>query len=361
MVKILYLMGGEAEEGVRMQRPVMNPDFAPDPVAPAPRQRWGPVARRLVRRSMALLLMDVIPRRNKHLRIEEGTLSNRIFRAVLYRLALAQFFIGLLVGLSVAITTHPPHVKAGLTPQDLGIYYEPVTMLSEDQTRLEGILVPALDARRVLEEKDKILRKRSPAVVLVHDLGGSSEQMLPLVKPLHDAGMVVLALDLRGCGNSAAGGQTFGLNESKDVLAAVQMLRRRSYIDPNRIAIFGSGTGANAALLAAQNDPRIAALILDRPMCDPQLVMDQFIPRSPALKLMQPLYRWAFEFTYGVNVDDLRLERFSGVLKQGKSLTIAGFGAYNVLSRNLAIEQISLFLQRHLDDNFHPSVASNTL
>lgn len=344
-----------------MQRPVMNPDFAPDPIAPAPRRRWGLMLRRLARRTMALLLMDVIPRRHKHLRADDGTLASRIFRAVLYRLAFVQLLIGLLIGLSVAITTHPPHVQSGLTPQDLGIYYEPVSMLSEDQTRLEGILVPALDARRVLEEKDKILRKRFPAVVLVHDQGNSGEQMLPLVRPLHEAGLVVLVLDLRGCGNSQAKGQTFGLNESKDVLAAVQMLRRRSYVDPRRIAIIGTGTGATAALLAAEEDPEIAALVLDRPMCDPQQVMDHFVPRSKALKFMQPLYRWAFEFTYGVNMDDLRWEKFSDLLEQGKSLTFAGSSTYSYLSNDLAIGQISLFLQRHLDGNFHPSVGSNTL
>ncbi|MCC7349258.1 MAG: alpha/beta fold hydrolase [Phycisphaerales bacterium] len=344
-----------------MQRPVMNPDFAPDPIAPAPRRRWGLVARRLFRRTTSLLLMDVIPRRHKHLRIEEGTLPTRIFRGVLYRLAFWQLCIGLLVGLSVAITTHPQQVKAGLTPQDLGIYYEPVTMLSEDQTRLEGVLIPALDARRVLEEKDKILRKRFPAVVLVHDLGGSSEQMLPLVKPLHNAGLVVLVLDLRGCGNSAPGGQTFGLNESKDVQAAVQMLRRRSYIDPDRIAIIGSGTGANAALLASLNDPAIAALVLERPACDPQQLMDRFILRTPALKFMQPLYRWAFEVAYGVNMDDLRPDRFSEIFSTGKVLTLDKPGIYNALSRDLTVEQISLFLHRHLNGNFHPSVVSNTL
>jgi alpha-beta hydrolase superfamily lysophospholipase len=248
-----------------------------------------------------------------------------------------------------------------LTPQDLGIYYEPVTMLSEDQTRIEGVLVPALDARKVLEQKDKILRKRFPAVVLAHDLGGSSEQMLPLVKPLHDAGMVVLVLDLRGCGNSAAGGQTFGLNESKDVLAGVQMLRRRSYIDPDRIAIIGTGTGANAALLAAQQDPAIAALVLDRPICDPKKVMDRFIPRSAALKFLQPLYQWAFEVAYGVNLEDLRADSFSDVYNKGKSLTFVNSETYSIFSRDLTIEQVCLFLQRHLDDNFHPSIGSNTL
>jgi acetyl esterase/lipase len=166
---------------------------------------------------------------------------------------------------------------------------------------------------------------------------------------------------LRGCGNSAPGGQTFGLNESKDVQAAVQMLRRRSYIDPDRIAIIGSGTGANAALLASLNDPAIAALVLERPACDPQQLMDRFILHTPALKFMQPLYRWAFEVAYGVNMDDLRPDRFSEIFSTGKVLTLDKPGIYNALSRDLTVEQISLFLHRHLNGNFHPSVVSNTL
>ena len=45
--------------------------------------------------------------------------------------------------------------------------------------------------------------------------------MLPLFKPLHQHGFVVLAVAMRGAGDNAAG-QTLGLNEALDVKAAVE-------------------------------------------------------------------------------------------------------------------------------------------
>jgi dienelactone hydrolase len=89
--------------------------------------------------------------------------------------------------------------------------------------------------------------------------------MLPLVRPLHDAGFVVMVVALRGCGASAPAGETFGLLESNDVKAAVAVLRKRPFVDPNRIAIVGVGAGANACVLAASEDAGIKALVLDHP------------------------------------------------------------------------------------------------
>ena len=58
------------------------------------------------------------------------------------------------------------------------------------------------------------------------------EQLLPLVRPLHEAGFVILMLNVRGVGTATAAAQTFGLKESRDVLAAVEMLRRRPFVNP---------------------------------------------------------------------------------------------------------------------------------
>src|SRR5262249_29813903 len=143
-----------------------------------------------------------------------------------------------------------------------GVYYDPVNFLSDDGARLEGWLVPVVDAKKVLEEKDQIIGKRYPAVVLVHDFAGSRQQLLPMVQPLHNAGFVVLAMNLRGTTQSAREAQTFGIKEAMDVKAAVDMLRRRLFVDPAKIAVVGIGTGANAAMIAGRNDPSIAALVL---------------------------------------------------------------------------------------------------
>ena len=44
------------------------------------------------------------------------------------------------------------------------------------------------------------------------------------------------------------------------------MLRRRAYVDPAKIAVVGVGTGANAALIMARNDPALAALVAAGPV-----------------------------------------------------------------------------------------------
>ena len=90
--------------------------------------------------------------------------------------------------------------------------------------------------------------------------------MLPLMRPLHNAGFVVLAVSLRGCGESGPAAVTFGLNEAQDVQAAVEMLRRRPFVDGNHIGLIGIGTGATACLLAADRDASLHALVLDHPL-----------------------------------------------------------------------------------------------
>src|SRR5258705_296311 len=71
--------------------------------------------------------------------------------------------------------------------------------------------------------------------------------------------------------------QTFGLDEAMDVNAAVEYLRHRPFVDPNRIGVLGVGTGANAAMIAANRDPRIAALCLSDPLASPSDAIIRYI------------------------------------------------------------------------------------
>ena len=83
--------------------------------------------------------------------------------------------------------------------------------------RLEGWLIPVIDAKRVIAEGEAALNKRSPAVVLVHDFAASRDQLLHLAEPLHMAGFVVLAMNLRGGSPMSTDAQTFGIREATDV------------------------------------------------------------------------------------------------------------------------------------------------
>jgi pimeloyl-ACP methyl ester carboxylesterase len=331
-----------------MQRPVMNPAFFEESTAPKRRRRplraIGAALLKVLRKVLRLLTFDPL-HRIKGFRAEEGTATSRFVRALMYRLAFVPVLIAAVSCAIVWVGTHPRSVVSEIDPAAQGIYYDPVTFVGADQTGIDGWLVPVLDAKTVLEEKEQALRKKHPAVVLLHDIGQRREQLLPLIKPLHDAGYVVLAINLRGGTTRAARGETFGLTESGDAKAAVELLRRRPFVDAKRIALVGCGTGATAALLAADADAQIAAVVADRPIHDEQeLVKSRLLPKHVALRWLAPLCKWTFELSYGVNAEDLALSNFKKLFNSRPVLLIDDTTGYADPSDPKTIEQVKVFL-----------------
>lgn len=331
-----------------MNRPVMNPSFL-DEERPRPKgpSRWRRLAG-LLGRTLKLLFTNVMKRKHA-VRDETGTPLSRFIRGLLYRLMLVPTILAVLVGVMVVTATHPKSAPGVVDPVSRGVYYDPVELLSLDNTKLEGWLVPVLDARRLVLEREDVLHRKYPAVVLVHDFGASRQQVLPLISPLHDAGYVVLAINLRGRGPSSTTGSTFGLNEGQDVRAAVELLRRRNYIDPDAIGVLGIGTGATAALIATEQDSRIAALILDHPLRQFQDVLNERIgPRQPWLAWVRPICKWTFEIAYKVDGDDLDISRFSELMKQKPVLMFDEPGETVSCLKSARVEQIVKFLKKRL-------------
>jgi pimeloyl-ACP methyl ester carboxylesterase len=312
-----------------MQRPLMDPTFLPDvptKTRPPKVKLWRRLLRQAVRplKVLAKVLFYKPWHREPTTMLAGGSPGpgrsdfnfHRFCRSLLYRLLFVPVLLVLALAAIVYAGTHPRQSPSDLDPSSEGVYYDAVSFLSDDGVRLEGWLIPVLEPKLVVKEKDKILKLKSPGVVLVHDVGSQRHQMLPLVRPLHDAGVVVLVVNLRGCGASGQAGVTFGLREALDVKAAVQTLRSRVYVDDKRIAVVGVGTGASAALLAAAEDPQITALVLDHPALGAQQVVNDFIgPRVEHLRWMQPLAKWAFEMSYQVDADDLEMSRLAPVMK----------------------------------------------
>ncbi len=300
-----------------MQRPIMDPTFLNDPTPvrhPRHRRLWALL--KAIAKLGKLLITDPLSRRQR-VRIEDGTPWQRFFRGLIYRLALMPVLLVIFLVLVVLAATHPGRIAPGADPVAYGLYYDPVSFLADDGVKVEGWLVPAVDAKRVIDEGEAVLQKKSPAVVLVHDFAGSEQQLLPLIRPLHDKGFVVLALATRGSGSLTGDAQTFGLRESLDVKAAVDMLGRRAFVDATRIAVLGTGTGANAALLAARNDPAIAALVISNPIDG----FDQAFARRVGanhiwLAPLQTMFRWTFQIMYSVDTDDLDLSSYHDLIAQ---------------------------------------------
>jgi pimeloyl-ACP methyl ester carboxylesterase len=101
-----------------------------------------------------------------------------------------------------------------------------------------------------------------PCVVLVHGITASLEDWLPLVPHLLDAGVSVVALDLRGHGRSTLGSERVSTRRLADDLAEVL-----DVLDLRRVVLAGHSLGGYAALALAVHHPevvqqRVARLVL---------------------------------------------------------------------------------------------------
>jgi len=88
---------------------------------------------------------------------------------------------------------------------------------------------------------------------------------LALAPGLLKLGFDVIAIDLRGEGESGGEPITFGAREQWDVLAAVEQLRIRG---ARQVGVLGFSLGAVAAVLAAAGSDRIDAIAIDSAFAD---------------------------------------------------------------------------------------------
>jgi hypothetical protein len=112
---------------------------------------------------------------------------------------------------------------------------------------------------------------RLPAIVLVS--GGSDVDRdefvagVPvfgqLAAALADAGFLVVRYDKRGVGQSGGRPESVTLGDyAEDVRAVVKGLRKRKDVDPKRVAVAGYADGGAVALVAAEKDEDIRAVVL---------------------------------------------------------------------------------------------------
>jgi hypothetical protein len=334
-----------------MERPVMNPRYMdgalPPPVKRTLRRRFWD----MVRSVFGLLLLDLRVWKYNRLEMEDAPQWQRLLRGVTYRLLMLPLLAAVAMAGLVYQGTHPPILTGTEGPAAISSHYEVVEFSARDGTALQGWFVPALDARAVIDKREKILRHKHPAVVLVHDHGAAPGQMLPLVQPLHERGYIVLVAGLRGSSGPRSV-STFGLREADDVRAAVDLLRRRKDVDANGIAVVGVGTGANAAMLAWAQGMPIKALILNQPVQEPrELVCEHLALPQPWMEWARPSFRWAFELAYRVDTDDINPARYEQMLQSGPVLMLNSSKSADNVFRAGGLDKTRRFLAQHLGDS----------
>lgn len=105
--------------------------------------------------------------------------------------------------------------------------------------------------------------KKAPGVLLVHGSGRERSTWQLLARQLMEQDIAVLAIDLRGYGES--GGQASDQNKIEDVTAAVDFLKAQAEVNPAGIVIIGENDGSWWTLDYAAKHPDIRAVALITP------------------------------------------------------------------------------------------------
>jgi pimeloyl-ACP methyl ester carboxylesterase len=134
-----------------------------------------------------------------------------------------------------------------------------------------------------------------PAVVLVTGLSAPDRDtlvpgisvMAQLAGALSDAGFMVLRYDRRGSGQSGGRSESATLSDyANDARTVVRWVSSRDDVDRRRIAIVGHGEGAWMAMLTAEREGRIAALvtIAAAAAAGPDMILEQQQMQLDALR-----------------------------------------------------------------------------
>ena len=141
-----------------------------------------------------------------------------------------------------------------------------------------------------------------PAVLLLHGYGEDRSIWKVFSKQLLDRGWAVMALDLRGHGDSMTRNQlaihaspewrTSASEFPVDLDPALDWLKSRPRIDTRKIVVIGSDVGANLALIASGRFPEVRTAVAINPNLDESLALagsaQDFQPRSTMIIVPNP-------------------------------------------------------------------------
>ena len=190
------------------------------------------------------------------------------------------------------------------TPAAWGLLYQTVSFASRgDHLLIRGWLMPGL----LPDGKQTVQR----TVIVVHGIPGNRGSVLRVSAALVQHGFAVLALDLRGNGESAPAPSSLGEYEQRDILGAVDFLQTGALPfpllgRPRVIGGWGMSLGAATLLLAAAADPAIRAIVSDSAFADAAAVVRAWWEQRGLPFWLLPGALLAGQLLYGVNYDQAR-------------------------------------------------------
>ncbi len=178
-------------------------------------------------------------------------------------------------------------------PKDYGMDFEGVEFNAEDGVRIKGWLIPGTKQKLVIMTHVAGLTKYGSAEKYKNPskLYNREIEFLKTARHLHDRGYWVLMFDFRNHGESGPdpnrGMTGIGLEEYKDVVAAMGLVKNRDDTKNMDIAFVSFCMGANSTIIAMSKQPgafkNVKCLMAIQPIS-----MEVFI-RTYAKKFLSPI------------------------------------------------------------------------
>lgn len=144
----------------------------------------------------------------------------------------------------------PPASRPSLNPETFSFPYKHITIPTEDQLNLSAWWLP-------------VPQSLKPVIIIIHGLAASKEHMISHIMLCQKLGFSVLALDLRGHGDSDPSFTSIGYHEQKDVHSALRYLEKQG---EKSFILWGTSMGAVTAIhVAADTTADVRGCILDAP------------------------------------------------------------------------------------------------
>jgi len=165
------------------------------------------------------------------------------------------------------------------SPDQVGLAFEQVFFKSADGTLLSGWFIPALDVTSPLEARG--------TVVHMHGNAQNMTAQWQFVQWVPQRGYNVFVFDYRGYGQSHGMPEPKGVFE--DAVAALDYLRARSDIDPNKLFVFGQSLGGMIAIASVGASQKgVRAVLAEAPFHSYTALADDRTPGEG--QLVDPAY-----------------------------------------------------------------------
>lgn len=236
----------------------------------------------------------------------------------------------------------PKRSAISQTPETVNLNYCDISFSTEDNSAIKAWRIPS---------------RSKTITVVVPGFGINKSNLMDIIKPMYDAGLDLLVIDLRGQGEGADGPCTYGINESLDVLSAIKWIRSNNDTKDKPISVFGFSVGASAALLASTKTEDISALIIDSAIYDFKLTTKMALKKMFGLigTLFVPITIQFYSKFANVNANRLNFVDSAHWLKAKKILMIHGEKdrVSDISLANAAFEKIKIKKEIWITDSEH--------